>query len=99
MFCLFINKAEFNGNLSRWQVGQVTDMSMMFRGATSFNGDLSRWEVGQVTDMRAMLHSATSFDRQLGGAWATSTADKYFMFRNSSGSIAGKTNNLGGTPQ
>ena len=48
MFRLFINKAEFNGNLSRWQVGQVTDMRSMFYGATSFNGDLSGWDVGQV---------------------------------------------------
>ena len=37
-----------------------------------------------------MLHGATSFTHQLGGAWSTSTADKYSMFRNCPGSIAGK---------
>jgi len=64
----FDGATSFNGDLSLWRVGQVTDMSFMFSGATSFNGDLSRWDVGQVTHMRSMLHSATSFDRQLGGA-------------------------------
>ena len=71
----------------------------IFEGAESFNGDLSRWEVGQVTNMRCMLDGATSFDRQLGGAWATSTAHKIRMFNNSPGSIAGKINNATGTPQ
>ena len=74
-------------------------MTAMFSGATSFNGDLSRWEVGQVTHMRSIFNNATSFDRQLGGAWATSTANRDFMFYKSHGSIAGKTNDTDGTPQ
>ena len=88
MECLFFNKAEFNGNLSRWQVGQVTDMSYMFSGATSFNGDLSSWDVGQVTGMICMFNGATSFNHQLGGAWSQSTASRTGMFSNSPGSIA-----------
>ena len=87
MFSLFSNKAEFNGNLSRWQVGQVTNMSYMFRGATSFNGDLSSWDVGQVTSMLGMFIGATSFNRQLGGAWSATTALKQGMFHESGGSI------------
>ena len=31
----------FNGDLSSWDVGQVTDMNSMFRGATSFYRDLT----------------------------------------------------------
>ena len=88
MECLFSNKAEFNGNLSRWQVGQVTNMSYMFHGATSFNGDLSGWDVGQVTGMIWMFRNATSFNRQLGGAWSGSTAEGMTdMFLGSGGSI------------
>ena len=88
MSSLFFNKAEFNGNLSRWQVGQVTDMRSMFNGATSFDGDLSGWDVGQVTHMSYMFRDATSFNRQLGGSWSASTASQVQMFNGSGGSIA-----------
>ena len=90
MDSLFINKAEFNGNLSGWQVGQVTDMRYMFFGATSFNGDLSSWDVGRVTDMYGMFRGATSFNRQLGGAWSAAASRAYNsnMFAGSGGSIA-----------
>ena len=100
MLRLFSNKAEFNGNLSRWQVGQVTDMRSMFYGATSFNGDLSSWDVGRVRNMSGMFYGATSFDVVLGGAWATSTAPKSCMFDGGCpGSIAGMTNDIQGTPR
>jgi hypothetical protein len=47
--------------------------------------------------MDHMFSGAASFDHQLGGAWATSTADKYGMFYNSPGTIAGKTKLANGT--
>ena len=96
---LFNNKADFNGDISRWDVSSVTDMYAMLYGATSFNCDLSQWDVSKVTSMNGMLEGATSFTHQLGGAWSTSTADKYRMFFNCPGSMAGKTNNADGTPE
>jgi surface protein len=87
---MFAAATSFTGDLSSWEVGQVEDMSYMFYGATSFTGDLSNWDVGQVKTMASMFHGATSFTHQLGGAWPTSMADKYEMFRNSPGTIAGK---------
>ena len=98
MAWLFSNKANFNGDISRWDVSNVLDMYSMFEGATSFNGDLSQWDVSNVTYMSFMLNGATSFTHQLGGAWSTSTASKFGMFRNCPGSIAGKTNDAVGTP-
>ena len=81
--------SSFNGDLSRWDVGRVTDMNSMFADATSFNGDLSSWDVGRVTDMSGMFYDATSFNRQLGGAWSGSTAGgRTDMFHGSGGSIA-----------
>ena len=71
---LFWNRPHFNEDISRWNVSNVVDMAGMFMGARSFNGDLSCWDVGQVREMGGMFGHATSFDRQLGGAWATSTA-------------------------
>ena len=66
-------------------MSNVVNMASMFTRATSFNGDLSCWNVGQVRRMNAMFAYATSFDRQLGGAWATSTAEKHCMFNKSPG--------------
>ena len=99
MWRLFVNRANFNGDISRWDVSNVTNMISMLNGATSFNCDLSQWDVSNVTHMNHMLSGATSFTHQLGGAWSTSTAIKYNMFRNCPGSIAGKTNNAMGTPE
>ena len=78
-------------------MSNVLDMTGTFDGATSFNGDLSCWDVGQVQYMAFIFHGATSFDRELGGAWATSTADKHKMCSNSPGTIAGKTKDVHGT--
>ena len=69
----------------------------MFSSATSFTGDLSNWDVGQVKYMAGMFHGATSFTHQLGRAWSTSTADKYMMFYNCPGTIAGKVKDAHGT--
>ena len=93
----FQARRRFNDNISRWNVANVRDIQDLFSGATSFNRVLSSWDVGQVERMGSAFCGATSFDRQLGGAWATSTADKTWMFRNSPGSIAGNTKDADGT--
>ena len=95
---MFARATSFNCDLSQWDVSKVTNMRFMLYGATSFNGDLSQWDVSNVEYMSSMLNGATSFTHQLGGAWSTSMARKYAMFRDCPGSIAGKTNNAYGTP-
>jgi surface protein len=97
MHALFYNREDFNEDISRWNVSNVMNMDWMFRFVTSFNGDLSCWDVGQVQYMNGTFAGATSFDRQLGGAWATSTANKNYMFGKSPGTIAGKTKQANGT--
>ena len=99
MYQLFYNKRDFNEDISRWNVSNVVSVRSTFHGATSFNGDLSCWDVGQVREMDGTFFNATSFDRQLGGAWATSTATKNMMFYKSPGTIAGKTKDVVGTPE
>ena len=40
----------FNGDLSRWDVGQVESMSFMFHGATSFTHQLGgAWSTSTAT--------------------------------------------------
>ena len=52
--------SSFNGDLSKWNVAEVTDMNRMFAPASSFNGDLSKWDVTKVTDMSLMFYGASS---------------------------------------
>ena len=47
-------KSEFtgeNGDISNWNVSNVTDMSSMFF-RSKFTGDLSQWDVSNVENMR-----------------------------------------------
>ena len=78
---------KFDGDLSKWDVSSVRDMSLMFSRASSFNGGISKWDVSRVTSMEKMFHSASSFAQTLCGKWQTSTADKDGMFDGSSGKI------------
>ena len=40
-------KSEFNGNIYKWNVSNVTNMVGMFYGS-KFNGDISNWDVSNV---------------------------------------------------
>ena len=42
------------GNISLWNVSNVTDMSNMFY-YSEFNGDISNWDVSNVIDMTCMF--------------------------------------------
>merc|ERR1711970_576152 len=53
---MFFQASSFNGDLSKWDVSKVTDMSGMFYQASSFNGDLSKWDVSRVGSKLGMFH-------------------------------------------
>ena len=44
----------FNGNISKWDVSNVENMSDMFNGS-KFNGDISKWDVSNVKNMSWMF--------------------------------------------
>ena len=96
---MFAGATSYNGDLSSWNVSNVEIMECMFSDAASYNGDLSSWDVSNVVNMECMFSGATSFDRHLGGAWSTSTASKLIMFRNSPGTIAGKSKDANGNTE
>jgi surface protein len=53
----------FNGNVTGWNVSQVTDMSQMFIECRRFTGgDLSKWDVSNVTNMRRMFENCHVFN-------------------------------------
>ena len=76
----FYNKGTFNGDISRWNTGQVTSMTYMFYSATSFNQPIGSWNTSQVTYMTYMFQSATSFNQPI-GSWDTpKVTTMYYMF-------------------
>src|SRR5690606_19642589 len=46
---------KFNGNISQWNVSNVTNMGYMFY-ETNFNGDISKWDVSNVQKMEYMFN-------------------------------------------
>jgi surface protein len=47
MYAMFDN-SEFNGDISKWNVRNVTSMNYMFTDS-KFTGDISKWNVNNVT--------------------------------------------------
>ena len=61
----FKGKTDFNADISKWDVSNVTDMGFMFSSALSFNGDISNWDTSSVTNMGYMFSGASSFNQPL----------------------------------
>jgi len=50
-------RSNFNGDISEWDVSNVTDMSFMFQNS-KFNGDISKWDVSNVKTMKWMFNGS-----------------------------------------
>ena len=70
MSALFVNKYEFNGDISQWDVSKVENMSRMFE-SSGFNGDISQWNVSKVKNMRRMFYDSC-FNKDI-SKWNTSS--------------------------
>ena len=53
------------GDISRWNVSKVTNMSKLFQNQWYFNDDISNWDVGNVTNMENMFSGASAFNQPL----------------------------------
>ncbi|NER10021.1 surface protein [Muriicola jejuensis] len=77
---LFQNNAEFNLDISNWDVSNVNDMFDMFNGATAFNQPIGVWDVSKVVNMQGMFQNAHSFNQPI-GSWNVSNVQyMYIMF-------------------
>ena len=57
----------FNGDISEWDVRNVTNMNHMFWGAKNFNVDISEWDVSSVRNMGNMFCDAENFNQDISG--------------------------------
>ena len=69
-----------NGDISSWDVSNVTNMSSMFNGASDFNQNISIWDVSNVTIMGGMFNGASSFNRDIGSWDVSNVTDMSNMF-------------------
>ena len=70
------------GEISTWDVSNVTNMAWMFAEATSFNQPLNNWNVSNVLDMSQMFASARSFNQPLNKWNVSKVTNMYKMFWN-----------------
>jgi surface protein len=59
------------GDISTWDVSNITDMSQLFQNKMNFNEDISSWDVSNVNNMYAMFDNASLFNQDI-GSWDVS---------------------------
>ena len=80
----FGTKSTFNGDISKWNTAQVTDMLSMFSSASAFNQDIGSWNTGKVTNMSRMFAQASAFNQDI-GSWNTAQVNTTaYMFYSAS---------------
>ena len=77
----------FCGNISKWDVSNVTNMQWMFASASAFNQPIDNWDVSGVNDMSYMFDSAREFNQPIGDWDVSNVIAMVSMFEN-----AGKFN-------
>jgi len=84
MGSVFMDKTSFNGDISKWDVSHVTDMSRMFMSTKSFNGDISTFDMSSVRDMSSMFSYSTIFNGDISHWDVSSVTDMHSMFMSAS---------------
>ena len=67
-------------NIYLWDVGSVTSLAGMFKGAEKFNTALSNWNVGEVSSMNSMFEGATKFNQDISSWVVSEVTDMESMF-------------------
>merc|ERR1712032_833458 len=82
---MFCDGIAFNGDISEWDVSQVTDMIGVFSGTEAFNGDISKWDVARVASMGTMFSDTHAFNGDISKWDVSSVTDMRGMFFNAEG--------------
>ena len=71
---------DFNGDISKWDVSNVTNMSNMFYRCESFNQDISNWDVSKVISMWGMFCGCKDFNQDISSWDVSKVKDMRYMF-------------------
>ena len=74
------NAMSIYGDISSWNVSNVTDMSFLFCNRVTFNGNIALWDVSNVTSMAYMFAGAVAFYQPLDKWNIKNVTDFKFMF-------------------
>jgi len=77
MSALFYSKylKDFCGDISEWNVSNVTNMNHTFSECTHFNCDLSKWNVSKVTNMCSTFYGCSEFEGKGLDTWDVSQVE------------------------
>jgi surface protein len=70
----------FNGDISSWDISNVTNMYAMFEGNQNFNQSLNSWDVSNVTNMSRMFGGCQSFNQPLNNWDVSNVTNMSIMF-------------------
>lgn len=81
MNSMFQNCYEIHGDISNWNMSQVTNMERMFYNS-HFNGDISKWDTSSVKNMNFMFYYS-KFDSDISKWNVSNVTSMRSMFENS----------------
>ena len=76
------DKLESIGDISKWDVSNVTDMNRTFCHCKYLNPDISNWDVSNVTNMSFMFCNCVSFNHDISNWDVSNVTYMSFMFYN-----------------
>ena len=80
MYGAFMNRNDFNADISAWDMSRVTTMRYMFFEASAFNKPIGDWYASNLTNMRYMFGGASSFNQPIGNWDVSSVSNMSAMF-------------------
>jgi hypothetical protein len=78
----FYNADRFNGDISGWDVSNVSQMHGMFAFSENFNVDITQWNVSNAWRLSDMFWGAINFNQNISGWDVSSATTTKFQFRN-----------------
>ncbi len=75
--------SNYNGDISNWDVSNVTNMADMFYQTKKFNQAIGNWDVSNVTNMKRLFNGATSFNQDISKWDVSNVVNMYGMFNGS----------------
>ena len=78
---LLFENTKYNGDISEWDVSNVTNMQGMFWNATLFNQPIGDWDVSNVTNMSYMFYQSYNFNQPIGDWDVSNVTNMTRMFK------------------